>query len=759
MELIKDTTFEVAWHVWQAKPPQSSLTVAVKGTFTLVPEGTCPIADAQALPEGDAHHDDDVERSLRYASDLDPLKARGECMVIGSFHAPGGRPVTQSTAAFQIGGVGKQLASFGDRAWHMGRASEPTSITTLPLSWEHAFGGPGFAENPVGRGIASVEVDGHSRVLLPNIEDPRALVTSRDRRPHPVGCGPIPRTWAARMRYAGTYDATWQRTRYPWFPADLEWRFFNAAPPDQQIDGHWRGDEEIALRNLHREHASIRCRLPGLRAHAFLVHHGSARLVDVGLALDTITVDADEGQVYCVWRGVTEVARADLSDVQHLFVAHEAPSERHGIEGFTRRYQDALERSAAEALAAEAAPTPASSGALRFEAAALLDPSAPGAKWAHLDQANTVRGDDSALQNALKSALAAKAGGALRPVFEDALHLEAPPSVERELSPEELLDLEVQLALGDVKPTEDPLRDQVRAALAAGESLAGRDLSGADLSNLQLVEVDLRGAILVRANLSGARLEKVRLEGASLGEAELSYASFSDCSLALADLTSARARDVRMYECDLTDATMAVAFARGGRFARCRFVRATMTESDLGEADFRGCTLDGADLSASILESASFGECTLVDAWLEGGVKARGVRMDGCDCSLLRGSEGGDFEEASFKKATLLGARFGNARMRGAIFNLANLQRADFSGALLVEASLMGCDLRAARFDGASLVKASLLRANLMQARFEEANLRHADLRGANLYQAELWQAKLEDARLDLADLAGTRIG
>jgi uncharacterized protein YjbI with pentapeptide repeats len=757
LELVKDTPMEAAWRVWQARPPQPSLTVVVKGTFDLVPEGECPLAEEQAFPTGDEHHDDDPERSLRYPSDLEPLKPRGECFVVGSFHAPHGQPVTQSKCAFAIGPVEKQLAVFGDRAWRRGGFTAPKPFTEMTLSWERAFGGRGLAANPVGRGLDADE----GVVWLPNLEDPAALVLSRDHRPAPAGFGPIARTWPARMRLAGTYDERWQRERYPWFPADLDWRYFNAAPPDQQIEGYWRGDEEIVLRHLHPTHPLVRCRLPGLRAQAFLAAGGTLR--DVGLALDTLTVDADAGQVHCLWRGVVEVEREDLSDVEHLFVAHEAPGERLGLEGFAARYRSVLDAMAAEEAAAEAEAAPTSSAAAKQAMmAAMVDPEAPGAKWAHLDQAMTVRGDDTALQSALQQALAdqQRQRSGLRSVFDDAVGLGTPESTERELGPEEMLELEMQLALGDLlEEEEDRGRRRVRRAVADGESLAGADLSGADLSGLDLVGLDLEGALLVRANLSGARLERCRLDRAVLVEAELSMASFDGCSLLEADLTSVRAHRVRLYETELDDATLGGSYLRESRFASSRLRRVEMVDSDLGEAELRNCVLDEADLSACVLEGAVFRDCSLADAWLEGGVKAQRLRLDGCHAPLLRCSEEGDFEEASFKKATLDGARFGGARLRRANFSLATLSRADFSDAFLLEAALMGCDLRMARFDGASLVKASLMKSNLLQARFEGANLRHADLRGANLFQAELFRAKLDDARLDLANLDGTRVG
>ena len=765
MELIEDTAMKTAWRVWQARPPAPSLTVVVKATFALVEAGVCPLAEEQVLPTGDAHHDDDPERSLRYASDLEVLKPRGECLVVGSFHAPGGRAVPHSKAAFQVGAVRKQIAVFGDRAWGATGPGVPSPVKKVPLTWERAVGGPGVVENPVGAGLAPVETEAGKVTPMPNLEDPSRLWMSRGDRPAPINLGPVPRTWRSRLRLAGTYDDAWQRTRYPWFPADIDWGYFNAAPADQQIEGYWRGDEEIALRHLHPEHANLRCRLPGVRPRAFLKRAGSGALEAVGLRLDTLVVDADEGLVYAVWRGVTEVKREDLSDIEHLYVAEEHVSEepagaRKDDQAHQAAYEAKLQARAAEALAEEPEAPPTSS-VIRTEAmlAAMVDPAAPGAKWAHLDQAMTMQGDDSALKEAMREAMEQRrlAARGIRSVFDDALRLDV-RGAERELSPEEQLELEMQTVLGAMlDDAEDPGRERVRAAMKEGESLAGVDLSGADLSGLDLVELDLSGAVLTRANLSGARLERCRLSHAVLSEAELSMASFDGCELVEADLTSVRSQRARFHQCDLTDAVVDASFLRESRFGGCTLVRASFAGCDLAETQWTACTLDEADLSGATLEQAMFRDCTLVDAWMEGGVKAKRLRLDGCDASLLRASEGGDFEEASFKRAKLDGARFGQANLRRASFNLASLHRADFSQATLPEAALVGCDLRVARFDDASLVRATLMRSNLMQARFEGADLSEADLRGASLFQAELFQARLGGARLDLSDTTGTR--
>src|SRR5690606_8444309 len=331
------------------------------------------------------------------------------------------------------------------------------------------------------------------------------------------------------------------------------------------------------------------CALPGRRARAFLVRRGE--LGEVSLRLDTIAIDADAGQAVCVWRGVADVASASLDDVERLFVVHESLDERRSPADFAEWHARALEERARadreEAEAAAAAEPPAPELVVGGAAASFLDPDAPGAKWAHLDQALTLRGDDTALQAALAAELerrrAEERDAAFRPVFDDALGF-APRETRPELSPEEQLALEMELALGSLEERPDEGRERVRAALAAGESCAGWDLSGADLSRLELADLDLRGAILTRANLSGAFLRGARLDGASLNEAELSDAIFENCSLVEAALSPARAERVRFHGCRLDGAIVGESYLRNARFVRCSMRGAELAGSDLSEA-------------------------------------------------------------------------------------------------------------------------------------------------------------------------------
>lgn len=730
---------------WEPNAGRHTLTVVVKATYALPAEGEATLLDEQPFVSGAVHYEDDVEQSLRWPSDLWPLKPCGEVLVVGSAHLPG--EATQSMAAVRVGAVGKTVALFGDRIWAKGGVSSPEPFRVMPLRWERSFGGPGHEPNPLGVGLRADPRTG--RYALPNIEDPTALLASSSERPAPTGLGPIPVGWRARLRHGGTYDAAWLEGRYPSLADDVDYRLFLASPEDQRIEGFFGGAEEIELRHLHPEHPRLRARLPGDTPVAFLVKDG--RLEDTGARLDTIVIDADEGTATCLWRGVIE---ARLEDVERLFVHAAKPGD-----DYDALHAEALEAAAAEPEAAEEPPWQAPAG-----------PGAPGgdlakdiaARWAHLDQAMTVRGDDTALSASVAAELERRREQerqrVFRPVFEDALGLPAPDSGS-ELSPEEQLELEMMAALGDMpSEEEDARRLEVRDAVGRGESCDGWDLVGVDLGGLDLRGGSFRGANLTGANLSGASVRDADFEGAILAEAELSHAVFQDSSFVEVLMSPVRAEAVRFISCRFDRADARDSLYRGARFDRCAFGGADLSASEMSETHFEHCTLDEADLSEAQLNDARFVGSSLVDAWL-GGVVAEKALFDGCDCRLLRASDEAKLVGASFRRANLDGARFSTSNLRGADLALATGIRADFSGAMLAQARLMGCVLKQARFDQATMVQTSLMRADLFQARLEGANLKHADLRGASLFQAELLDADLTDARLDLAFLHGTRRG
>jgi uncharacterized protein YjbI with pentapeptide repeats len=115
-----------------------------------------------------------------------------------------------------------------------------------------------------------------------------------------------------RARLLGRLDARGLDAADAEIPEGIDWRWFHAAPLDQQI-GLLRGDEWIILDGMHPTLGRFQTRLPGAvaRAQWRLRGHGGAEMTPVELHADTLIIDADRLVASVISRGRFELARAD----------------------------------------------------------------------------------------------------------------------------------------------------------------------------------------------------------------------------------------------------------------------------------------------------------------------------------------------------------------------------------------------------------------------------------------------------------------
>jgi hypothetical protein len=333
LKIVNETPFEAEALPGLDPDGKALLTVIVKGTFTIVPEGVALVAEAQIpILFGDEPVDPEKGGSPRFEADTAPFKPRADVLLVGKAHAPGGKPVRWLDAGLRVGMLQKVVRVFGDRTWISGGGklsapvfTDPEPFTEMPLVYEKAFGGidtesGGFcAENPVGCGFYTRKsprnIDG---APLPNIEDASRPIRSWNDPPGPAGFGCLGKGWAPRVRYLGTYGEEWERERCPLPPRDFRHDFYNASPPGLQVEGYLRGDEMILLLNLEKS-GKVRFRLPGVKPVATVEKterwSGPSWSEPAPMRLDTLCLLPDEGRLFLVWRG-----RCPLMDLSALEV-------------------------------------------------------------------------------------------------------------------------------------------------------------------------------------------------------------------------------------------------------------------------------------------------------------------------------------------------------------------------------------------------------------------------------------------------------
>ena len=273
-------------------------------------------------------------------------KPHGEVLLAGAAVAPAGRPVPAARVRLRCGSVDKTLQVFGDRFWEenlvgLPHITEAKPFTRMPIDWKHAFGGPDFKHNPVGKGIVPViRPDGQKVVPLPNVEG-EPLVGATTDRPAPVSFGPIDIMVPARSRKNGTYDDSWLKQRWPAFPDDTNYELFCMAPEDQYLPGHFEGHEVIEIEGMHKDMPAIRSRLPNRRVRAFVTRRdkdspddlAKAVFEEVGLKAETLWLFPEILRGVILWRGLARCSDDEYSDLARLMIKDEdIASEATAIE-------------------------------------------------------------------------------------------------------------------------------------------------------------------------------------------------------------------------------------------------------------------------------------------------------------------------------------------------------------------------------------------------------------------------------------------
>jgi len=282
--------------LWQPRLSSWLVTIVCKATFKLEQKQLTLASAHEPVFTADAFWDDDENRSLSTASELVPSKPKADVIVVGSAFAPDGRPVRSLVVRLGFETIDKSVEIVTDRSVGPdGTVYQGPRFARMPLIYERAAGGPG-TWNPVG--VRKNNRDAYGRSALPNLtqvgkgDDVSAM-------PEPIGLGPIAANWPERAEKLGAAFAGRAWKNEP-LPEGLDLGFFNMAPPDQQVDAIPE-DAPLLLENLHREHAMLRTKLPGIRPRVTVTRRaGSER---PAMRADTLWIDTDRALVSVTWRG------------------------------------------------------------------------------------------------------------------------------------------------------------------------------------------------------------------------------------------------------------------------------------------------------------------------------------------------------------------------------------------------------------------------------------------------------------------------
>lgn len=642
------------------------------------------------------------------------LKLTPEFLVVGHAFAQPDRNDAVAVRA-ELAGVSKTVFAFGDRYWlDRKAASAPAPFTTMPLDWSRAYGGDGFAANPVGKG--RVAQDGVR--WLPNLELPQSRLLQADQEIEPAGFGPLDVMHPQRTQYNGTYDEAWLKEHSPAVAPDTQWKHFNIAPKDQWLPAPLRGDEAFVLENLHPTRPRIDGRLPGLRVRVFANHEipgpdGPAyKLREIAMRLTTVWFFPHAERMVLIFQGLAETEEDDAFDVKHLLGAVErlepdpARDDAHYLGEFRNRTSGGP-----------------MTGLHLLNDVALLPPGIamddPAVEAAQAPLKMEGFKEAAAYRRALADVEIARQRVLAMGKDPDALGIKLPVP-EKAPTPAEMPEY--------IENLTKKLADEQWAAVEQMVTVAEKVLEGRKQGKYgpetvergppafrAAAQLDLMQA---RASKAGAAFDRAALEG-PMQMAEIAkrmqYLQGAHLQAPAHPLPADKARERREEIEWLLD--------RGVR----RWPTLDLTGADLSNLDLRGVDLslawlESADLSHSNLSRAKFSEAVLAHANLTGVVAV-----------------GTDFSKANL----------GGARLDGALMDRSNL-----GGTILARAKLNRTSLRGALLSGASLLETQWTEVDLGEAVAIQQLFHKLDLSGCSFVGAHLGSCNFVESRIERADFS-----
>jgi len=340
MNLIKVGGLEAGLTIPTDKEGYPILLVVVKATYTVRPDGRCVLARPQIPPtKADVHLGEPGLSSVVYETDYSTKKQKTDVLINGHAYPPGGRPAEVVDATVRVGPLTKTIRVFGDRIWKPGlvvgvQASSPIPFVKMPLVYERAFGGvdrtvekePRYdMRNPVGCGFHRLKAGEIVGTLLPNLENPAALIGNpydtpeprrlRSRRPRLDAAQQVRRDLRSEMAGRGV-PVPPEGLRRPLFPV-------GAAGPDlRPAEGRRAG----------RAGPSHSGRTPGI--HPPVADIGVRVLRKDGEdaesltpVLDTVLLEPDQRRCILVWRA-SERLKGKPSRILEIHAGAWSPGRR-----------------------------------------------------------------------------------------------------------------------------------------------------------------------------------------------------------------------------------------------------------------------------------------------------------------------------------------------------------------------------------------------------------------------------------------------
>ncbi|ETF02780.1 hypothetical protein W822_08020 [Advenella kashmirensis W13003] len=657
--------------------------------------------------------------------DLGMPKPQAEFLVSGHAYTAHSEDKTQCRVRVQVNDRVKELQVYGDRYFLDNRVTPAQPFEQMSLGWRNAYGGPGFANNPMGKGTVEEMVNGVRARRMPNIEWPNHPIRHFRDTIHPAGLGAQSITWPVRFGKVGTYSEEWKKTDAPGFFPDMDPSLFNAAMADQIFDGQTQlpPNTEYRVWNMHPEKPCWQGTVPAWQARCLIELQKSAgsapELHDVELAPTTLWLVPHLESYIVLFHGTLPCWYDDGDEIRHILGALEWKYSPRTHDHYLQYMQTRLNHDESALLAYEDEQLlPENLKTAGFD----IKPDLNGAMWEKQHRLQRylllhARADLQTMGLDAEHYLPEFVGPRPQPTLAQLLEKQKKRDVFAREQREELLavktaakrfkqsdgkdkalpallgepdflkrmdELNARIQVPDLETDRngralDALLSQIREAQAAQDNVA---MLERQQRRGFLFSAQYRSGTYVLDEVVARERRQQALEAAKKGG-----------NLHGMDLTGADLRRVEFHNCDLSQTVLMRADMTESIFDNCDFSEAVLFSGIFRKTQFRNCRLHTANLSRTRYEGVAFVDCRFHQAIIDD------ASFSACD-----------FAGAAFSESVLRNLRFENTTMTGMSLDASVMLSCVLDHVAAEQANLNKCAFYECTFTDSAFVDASLTR-------------------------------------------------
>ncbi|KTD65737.1 DUF2169 family type VI secretion system accessory protein [Legionella spiritensis] len=703
----------------------------------------------------------------------------------------------QSHATIKIGNHSKTVMVFGDRRRLRKDLYQATTkadyFDKIALGYENSFGGPGYPNNPLGKGYTENEAE---ELLLPNTELP-----NNDRTPAHF----LPVYYDPRLAESLTRDDFRAGQDWPHYRRDFNGQRLMNIPEDQVLSRFLRRGEPYVIEHMNPTERIITGRLPDEVLRGFYRKSASKKIEELPLDFSNIWFFPHEEKGLSVFHGLLHVENFTSDPFEFIQFEIEPQPTPYDGEHYHRQWIERYSKLPAVAQPEKTGfvhrkedPPDFSETEKQFKQASGLNEEEQSPEIrTFLKQMKQARPQDMAdivnvyMTHSLNR-MDKKELDAIGTV-----NREQPPPKPRDLEaikneikqmklPDEQQDmifkemqviqnsqtrlLSLQLAstrdpnhprkatitreeVIDLHAKKIPIKDQCLAAL----DLSDLNLSGIQLSHCDLVQTNFNRSIVTDANLEHCFFEETSIDAADFSKSDLSYCILRSLNGTRTNLSKCRLEQASIEQCTFQDAffldiqsdhyTVFKTVFNNCYFNRlesasCSFVKSECIACDFSKSQLNLTTFVDCRFDKALLQQCHWQSCQFVNhRFINTTFKESSVTQTthtNCEWQQVT-IQDSDFSQNSFTKCVVKDCRFIKS----------NLNRFEAVNSQLDTIAIEHCDMTNSRFAQQSLIhNIHVTSCVLPESSLIQTELRHVDFKRCDLSRTQFNTCDITDMTL-----------